>query len=214
MSEPLVSCICPTRNRRKWLPKAIECFLAQTYRNRELVIVADGDEAVTDLIPNDPRIRLMVTGLDRKVVGVKRNIACEAARGEMIAHWDDDDFSAPARLVEQMAVLEASGKAVTGYHTMKFTDGSRWWQYRGSSSFAMATSLFYRKNWWQTHRFQEIQCGQDENFAYQAAAAKQLFAQPDLELMYATIHPGNTSPRPLSAPVFVPLPGFEWRKAA
>ncbi len=58
--NPLVTCLCLTRNRRAWLPRAIGCFLAQTYEERELLIVDDGDEGVTDLVPDDPRIRVMV----------------------------------------------------------------------------------------------------------------------------------------------------------
>ena len=57
MTDPLVSCICLTRNRREWLPKAIDCFEQQTYSQRELVIVWDG-EPVADLVPSADNIRL------------------------------------------------------------------------------------------------------------------------------------------------------------
>ena len=38
---PLVTCVCLTRNRREFLPRAIECFLAQTYEPRELLVLND-----------------------------------------------------------------------------------------------------------------------------------------------------------------------------
>ena len=53
---PLVTCLCLTRNRRGFLPRAIECFVAQTYEERELLIVDDGDDSIADLAPADWRI--------------------------------------------------------------------------------------------------------------------------------------------------------------
>ena len=52
MSLPLVTCMMLTRNRREWLPRAIACYQAQTYANRELLIVMDGEDT-RDAIPAD-----------------------------------------------------------------------------------------------------------------------------------------------------------------
>jgi hypothetical protein len=54
-----VTCLCLTRNRREWLPKAIACYQAQTHADRELLIVADSPEDFGDL-PDDRTIRLIV----------------------------------------------------------------------------------------------------------------------------------------------------------
>lgn len=191
--NPLVTCLCLTKKRREWLPKAIACFQAQTYPQRELLIIADGYDDVEGVVPVVPRITVAYTGPLN--VGCKRNFGCALAHGELIAHWDDDDYSAPGRLTDQVERLRATEKAVTGYQSMKFTDGVTWWLYKGWTGFALATSLCYRRAWWEAHRFAELQCGQDEEFVAKATAAKQLAAVEDLGLMYATIHPGNTSPR-------------------
>jgi hypothetical protein len=45
-----VTCLCLTRNRPEWLPKAIKSFQSQTYRRRELMILADGQD-VRHLVP-------------------------------------------------------------------------------------------------------------------------------------------------------------------
>src|SRR4051812_15919848 len=83
-TDRLVSCICPTFNRRGWLPRAIELFLAQDYPCRELVIVDDGEDSVTDLIPDHVGVRYQ--RLTRRLsLGAKRNLACEYARGRWIA---------------------------------------------------------------------------------------------------------------------------------
>lgn len=211
MNSPLVTCLCLTRNRREWLPKAIACYQQQTYANKELLIVADTQQDIEGLIPSGENIRALVLDKQGVVVGTKRNLGCEVARGEVIAIWDDDDHSESGRLRQQVGMLELTGKTVTGYHSMKFTDGSSWWLYRGGpTGFAMATSLCFRRAWWQQHRFESIQCGQDENFMWAAARVGQLAECPDLDLMYATIHASNTSPRKLNQAPYVKLPGFEW----
>ncbi|MCP4215047.1 MAG: glycosyltransferase, partial [bacterium] len=92
-----VSCIMPTYNRRSFVPKTIEYFLRQDYPNRELIIVDDGTDAIEDLVPQDPRIRYL--GLTKKhTIGAKRNLAITNARGQIIIHWDDDDWMATHRI--------------------------------------------------------------------------------------------------------------------
>lgn len=96
MNTPLVSCIMPTRNRRRFVSGSIRCFLEQDYEPRELLILEDGDDTVRDCVPADARIRYWRQ--DRPLsVGAKRNALCREARGEIIVHWDDDDWYPPWR---------------------------------------------------------------------------------------------------------------------
>ena len=78
---------------------------------------------------------------------------------------------------------------------MRFTMGEDWWQYSGTADYALGTSLMYRRDWWSAHRFDSVQVGEDNRFASEASAARELASTDARELMYATIHPGNTSPR-------------------
>ena len=206
--NPLVTCLCLTHNRREWLPRAIAHYLNQTYENRELLIVASGDD-VSGIVMARKIWSIRLLGVDG-TVGEKRNRGCEAACGDTIAVWDDDDYSAPGRLADQMARLQATGRAVTGYRALKFTDGKRWWRYNGHPGFAAGTSLCFRREWWRTHRFEDKQVGQDEEFAAVAARARELAVAEDLDLMYATIHAGNTSPRRIGGGCWQELPGFVW----
>src|SRR5215475_12372109 len=103
----MVSCIMPTRDRRPFVGQAVEQFLAQDYPDRELIVVDDGEDPIGDLLPADPRIRLL--RLDRRMtIGAKRNLACEAATGDIVVHWDDDDWMAGWRLTYQVTALEAN----------------------------------------------------------------------------------------------------------
>ncbi len=162
-----------------------------------MLILADGED-VQDLVPDDPRIKLI--HLEGSIqIGDKRNYGCERAAGKTIAHFDDDDFSAPERLADQLLRLDESGKSVTGYHSMRFTDGARWWKYGGTVNYALGTSLVYRKAWWHYNRFQSVQVGEDNQFVSRAFDAGQLATADAGNLMHATVHKGNTSPRSMGS---------------
>lgn len=199
-----MTCLCVTRNRREWLPQAIRCYQAQTYPNRELLVVADGDD-VRSLVEDvqDDSIRLIEIE-EGYSIGAKRNYGCERAQSPLVAHWDDDDYSAPGRLADQVGRLLDSGKAATGYRSMRFTDGREWWEFRRSDCHAIGTSLVYRREWALAHAFRAIQQGEDYYFVLEAAARGQLSVSDAGDLMYATIHPNNTSARSLT--------GDSWRK--
>ena len=61
---PLVSCIMPTYNRRRFVPEAIRLFLTQDYPRKELVVLDDGEDNIADLIPSPPQVRYV--RLDRR----------------------------------------------------------------------------------------------------------------------------------------------------
>lgn len=171
--------------------------------------MADQPGDVDGLVPEASNIRVLYAP---GVVGAKRNVGSDAAAGEFIAVWDDDDSSGPGRLTDQVGCLLESGKSVTGYYSMKFTDGTSWWQYTGWPNMALGTSLVYRKSWWRVHPFRELQCGQDEAFSTEAHRAGQLVSVPDRNLMYGTNHPGNTSDRSVPGlPNWKELSGFKWK---
>ena len=103
-----------TRNRVALLKRAVHSFLQQTYSPSELIILFEADDIQTRSYVaslNEPRIIVMeVQAMPRLSLGSLRNIAVRDARGKYIAQWDDDDWSAPTRLTEQMAVIRSSGR--------------------------------------------------------------------------------------------------------
>ncbi len=129
VSAPLVSCIVPTRDRLDWLLQSVAYFQRQDWPARELIVVDDGVQPVKDRLPCDPRIRVL--RLDRCTsIGTKRNLACEAAAGDFIAHWDDDDWHGPGRLSAQMAPLLQGAADITAFEDTWFfeLEGWRFWR--------------------------------------------------------------------------------------
>ena len=110
---PLISCVMPTYNRRPFIQLALECFRAQTYPRKELVVVDDGSDPVADLLEGVAEVKYRRLAR-RLTIGAKRNLACQEAQGDIIAHWDDDDWYAPMRLEFQVAPLLAGTADLTG----------------------------------------------------------------------------------------------------
>jgi glycosyltransferase involved in cell wall biosynthesis len=199
----LVSCIMPTRNRRRFVGQAIWYFLRQDYEPRELLILDDGDDPVEDLVPSDPRIRYR--RLEHRLpLGAKRNLACELSEGELIAHWDDDDWIAPHRLSLQVRELVASGADACGASQLLHYApmSGRAWCYRYPAEgrpWVAGATLLYRKALWQEHRFPEVSVGEDSAFVRRLPPGR-LHAVTDPSFYVAVLHGGNTAAKNLRDP--------------
>jgi len=196
-SDPaLVSCIMPTHNRRTFIPAALQCFLAQDYPERELIVVDDGDDPIDDLLPSDPRIRYFRLP-ERLTIGGKRNFACEQARGAIIAHWDDDDWYPASRLRTQVDALRERGADLCGSSVLHFHDRERGqaflYRYAGRDPWVAGTTFVYRRELWQRNRFPDIQVGEDTQFVRRGGNS--IADLKDPSLCVASIHKNNSSPR-------------------
>ncbi|HUE78397.1 MAG TPA: glycosyltransferase family 2 protein [Sphingomicrobium sp.] len=197
MTRPIVSALMPTADRRRFVPQAIAQFLAQNRDDAELLILDDGNDPVSDLIPADPRIRYLRDS-PRRPLGDKRNRLCELARGDIILHWDDDDWYAPDRIARQVAALEASGADICGLDRVIFLseDGERAWDYvyRGGGRWVCGASLAYRRSFWERHRFAPIAAGEDTRWVFGAAGAA-IHSMADNDFLVSRVHGGNTCPK-------------------
>jgi glycosyltransferase involved in cell wall biosynthesis/2-polyprenyl-3-methyl-5-hydroxy-6-metoxy-1,4-benzoquinol methylase len=190
-----VSCIMPTANRRRFVPRAIRCFLAQDYPNKELVILDDGAESVADLIPDDPQIRYTrLTGT--RTLGRKRNECVEASRSDLIMHWDDDDWHAPHRIRVQVEALLAANAEVCSVTQMLYCDletGEPWlYHYRGKRSWLAGGTLLYTRDFWRRGPFPDIQVASDTRFIFDHSLERATIMS-DYQFYVAMIHPTNTS---------------------
>jgi filamentous hemagglutinin family protein len=207
---PLVSCIMPTCNRRRFVPEAIRLFLTQDYPKKELVVLDDGEDNIADLIPNHPQIRYLC--LDRRhSLGAKRNIACEAARGEIIAHWDDDDWYAPWRLSRQVAKIVRRGADLCGLARMLFFDPTAQWAWEyvyptGAPSWVYGATFCYRKSIWQRSPFLDNTGCEDNLFIANLAADVRLRALSEPGMFVGLVHSANSSPKRTQDPLWRPQP--------
>jgi glycosyltransferase involved in cell wall biosynthesis len=199
----------PTYNRAKWISLAIECYLQQTFTDSELVILDNGDDETESVVPAHPRIRYYKQPGQKLNTGEIRNRVNELAQGEIVCHWDDDDWSAPNRIETQVARLLSSGKQVTGYHSISYWDTSsnrapedRAHIYQGTASYACGTSQLYFKNWWTQHPFNTKAVGEDSDFSHAAKCSKQLDSVDGRQMIVARAHSDSTCPAPLGSSSF------------
>lgn len=103
----LVSCLMPTFGRFPHLAylveEAVECFLRQTYEDRELIIY--NDTPGQNIQFHHPKVRVINTNFRYATLGDKLHWMLEQAQGEYICRWDDDDLSLPWRLSYSVAKL-------------------------------------------------------------------------------------------------------------
>lgn len=200
MNQPLVSCIMPTANRQKYIPFALSHFLGQDYPNAELVIIDDGKESIAPLLPEDSRIKYFYTE-PLGTIGIKRNFACSKTKGEIIMHWDDDDWYAADWISRQVNYLFSSGADICGVEHIHFfspvTDtlwvGTALNRNNPSSpeQWLAGATLAYWKTFWAEHPFIDSQTGEDDNFIKTPGA--KVFAHEYIDGFVAVLHPRNTT---------------------
>lgn len=194
---PLVSCITPTANRQKYLPSAIKYFLHQDYPNKEMVIIDDGVDSMVSLIPeNMPNIRYFYTERLGSI-GIKRNYACNKANGEIIMHWDDDDWHANDWISRQVGYLLNSGADICGIEHVHFFSpvADTFWLgtalCREKASWLNGATLAYRKTFWASNPFMDRQTAEDDAFIRYSRA--KIYAHDYIDGFVAILHPENTT---------------------
>jgi glycosyltransferase involved in cell wall biosynthesis len=101
----LVSIVIPCFNAERWVEQAIESALAQTWPEKEVIVVDDGSQdASLDIIKSfGSRIR-WETGPNLGG-NVARNRLLELARGEWLQYVDADDYLLPLKVERQVSFL-------------------------------------------------------------------------------------------------------------
>jgi glycosyltransferase involved in cell wall biosynthesis len=206
-AQPVVSCIMPTANRQKYIPFAIKHFLAQDYDFKELIIIDDGRESIERLLPKEDNIKYNYS-LKVKSVGTKRNLACDIATGDIIVHWDDDDWYAPDWLSRQVDILRSSAADICGIEHVNFYSTITDTLWKGTSlnrnnpnyrAFLYGATLSYPKAFWQKNPFQDRKAGEDSEFLNSLGA--KLYAHDYIDGFIAILHPNNTTRKYFENPI-------------
>ena len=202
----MISVIMLTYNREKLIGRAIECILAQTYRDFEFIIVDNGSSDRSGVIADeyaaqDNRIR--VIHRERGNIGSGRNAGLDAAKGEYIAFIDDDDWTEPDfleflhnLLVEQNADVSICGAADKIFDEKKIMSAEEALielMWRKKYNMAFPTKMF-RRELMETMRFPEDGAYDDIALMYRLLAeAERGVAYYGLPKYTFYRHPGNNS---------------------
>lgn len=213
MQLPTVTCIMPTANREKYLPYAIRYFLQQDYPLKELVIIDDGKKEMRGLVPLHPAIRYFYTP-PLGTIGLKRNYAIAQAKGEIIMHWDDDDWHASDWISRQVGFLQQTGADISGIRHVHYYSPLQqtFWQgdaenrnKPGTRVWLNGATIAYRKAYWEKHPFKDLQQGEDDEFIQQPGA--RVYAHAYIDGFVAILHPDNTTVKAFEDLRFKKKPG-------
>lgn len=119
--NPKISVIMPVYNVEKYLSRAIESILKQSFTDFEFLIVDDGSpdccgRICDEYASRDTRIK--VIHKENGGAPSARNVAMEQARGQYLYFLDSDDWAEPEMLGDLYALAEKTGSemVVAGYY--------------------------------------------------------------------------------------------------
>lgn len=108
-SDPVVSVVIATNNRKVWLTEALESVFAQTYKDYEVIVVDDGSEdGTSDYLKERYGNRIRLFRTEGTNGPTAKNFGASYARGRYIGFLDDDDLWYPEKLEKQVAYMEAA----------------------------------------------------------------------------------------------------------
>ena len=224
MSEPMVLCMIPYRERPDFVQRAIRCYDAQTYTMRHLVLLDNGKEPNVERsdvggysyiyrlgLPNVGAIRNYINGLKWPKVPMD----CE-----YIAHFDFDDISAPNRLQCQLDHINKTGKQVTGFWDCPQYDLKRdkVWIYENPrpGQYALGNGLLYRRSTWERVKFPEDRAVDDplrkKNVGGENIETRSVW-ENGKPLMIQVVHGANTSATIIRSSTHYKEPTTEQEKA-
>lgn len=170
----MVCCVMLTADRPAMARRAVNSFLQQTYEFelRTLYFYDTGVTPATDSLPQyypDFRVRYHRALSGGISLGERRNIANSwnsDMAPDIFIHWDDDDWSHPNRIAEQVELLQSSGAECVGYREMLFWDATRnggeaWLYTTRDPRYCLGTSLCYWRRTWERKPFPDLNTGED-----------------------------------------------------
>ncbi len=186
MPDPTVCAVMLTRDRPEYALRAVRCFSAQNYERKRLLIYDTGRPSMERLAFWKPFLQagfihaLIANGHDMTVGGLRNQAnreSCDTFKADIIIHADDDDYSHPNRIAEQVALLQSSGSDSVGYREMLFWRepipgslphgqaeygcgcesciGGAYLYSNPDPSYCLGTSLCYWRKTWERNPFSE-----------------------------------------------------------
>lgn len=196
MRVPKVSCICITHQRKDYLRIAIDCFLHQTYPNKELSIWCTIDDLTTPEVVakyNSPLIALNFFPKTQVLnLGQKRNYAIENTHCDFVCTWDDDDWYHCRRIELQVDSIQTSYKPVSLLSMIliydsilkkSFVSGTRLWE---------QTIMFEKQLFSNEFRYDELSRSEDKDFVQKLLFRNLVYPLFQPKLYIYNFHGRNT----------------------
>ncbi len=208
---PLVSCLMLTADRLPMAIRSVRCFAKQTYPRVELVIVSTGDRAyrraLEQHLDKHGIFGRIVTANAASSLGALRNLSLDAAAGDIICQWDDDDCYHPDRILrqfEQMTQQAAQACFLTDNLHLLEPDRNLYWidWTRGAKPEPWFRLFPPTLMMFNDDRFRYVETGPDAHLGEDLAIAAQLCREVPVAMLDGmgwlylyVFHGGNTCSR-------------------
>jgi glycosyltransferase involved in cell wall biosynthesis len=163
--KPFVSILTPTYNRRFFIPQFLKIVRNQVYNGPiEILVADDGTDPIYDLIKNDSAFRYIRFD-EKKPLGYKRNLLASQAKGEILIHFDDDDYYPPSRVSHAVESLMKSEKLIAGSSLCHIYDTSLKKIFVSGpfgQNHATAGTFAYKKEYIKNNKFNDEAIAQEE----------------------------------------------------
>lgn len=100
MGEPFFSIIVPAHNAVGYMRKGLDSIRRQSFRDYELIVIADKCEDGTARIAEEYADRVIIT--EHGLCGLARNAGMDVATGKYLLFMDDDDYWMAGNAFEQI----------------------------------------------------------------------------------------------------------------
>ena len=187
MNQPTVCAVMLTADRPELARRAVECFRRQTYQRKYLAVWDSGVKA-SSIEAGDDELWIRETPSGEPIGTLRNSLVRVCGPADIIVHLDDDDWSHPNRIAEQVAILQSSGADCVGYREMLFSrrmvsrmmcdsfggegpDGrievdryEAWLYSNPNPGYTLGTSLCYWRRTWERKPFPATNVGEDLQF--------------------------------------------------
>jgi glycosyltransferase involved in cell wall biosynthesis len=104
--KPLVSILIPAYNAEGWLAYALQSAVAQTWKNKEIIVIDDGSTDRTGEVARRFAAKgVAVVSTENQGLSAAVNYAYRLCQGDYIQELDADDILAPDKIERQLAAL-------------------------------------------------------------------------------------------------------------
>jgi glycosyltransferase involved in cell wall biosynthesis len=104
--KPLVSILIPAYNSEKWIAYTIQSAIAQTWENKEIIVVDDGStDGTAEVARRFASNKVKVVSKENRGAAATRTHALELSQGKYIQWLDADDLLSPDKIERQLAAL-------------------------------------------------------------------------------------------------------------
>jgi hypothetical protein len=201
-APPKVTMVLTTRDRPGFLPIALRCFQHQTWPNKELVVVDDGDVHPADESLVRAHGGILVRVPTGTVLGEKLNIGIERATGALIQKMDDDDWYSPTFVENTAGVImqrwqEACRPVLAYTAPFLFFHIAAWELRRSTDNNLPGATMCFPREMWEYHPFRHVPSEEDLWFYrdHQRFGTTAYPTRVDVEHFIAIRHTGSGTDR-------------------